>query len=600
MLAISVNLLAVEAPAPPPPLAEFLPDHPWLDDHGVKIRATGGGVLFHQGTYYWYGEGGSGTVHCYTSIDLYHWKDAGLVFQPSEDPQSQMARGYVLERPKVIYNQKTNKFVLWFHHELKGSNYGSARTAVAVADRPTGPFTFVQSFRPNANVWPEKVTEELKNPKPETPKLEKALSRDFATGQMSRDMTVFVDDDGSAYHITTSEDNRTLHLSKLSDDYLSFSGHYVRVLPFKMNEAPAICKHAGRYWLLTSGVSGWDPNAARSAVADSIWGPWTELGNPVYGVNPLNGLDPRATFGGQSTFILPVNGKPGAFIALFDNWASRNYIWLPIQFTKDRFVIIWRDSWSLADFEREYPPLEPTISPAEEIVQGKIATFTLSSEEPGVAIRYTTDGSLPNIKSPIYQSPVTLTQSCRVRAIAVKNGTLSTFLNQDYIFTKPPPPLPQIPIEMVAASVHDPLTGKIMKTDTAVVATVTPEQPLLLHRTSYYAGLLLRTPSSLTYSLKPEWRRFVAIVGIKDGKGCRHGGGVKFVVSIDGDVVEMSPMYKAPGETGFLDVAIPSGAQELRLDVEHGGDGIPQDNAALINAGFVTESYLKNDVVNPI
>ena len=589
-LTVSVNRLAAETPNPQPPLTEFRPGQPWLDDHGVKIKATGGGVLFHEGTYYWYGEGGSGTVNCYTSTDLYHCKNAGVVFQPSEDPQSEMAKGYQLERPKVIYNRKTKKFVLWFHHELKGSNYSSARTAVAVADRPTGPFAFVKSYRPNANVWPENVTEELKNPKPEATREEKALSRDFPTGQMSRDMTVFVDDDDSAYHITASEDNRTLHLSKLSDDYLSFSGRYVRVLPFKMNEAPAICKHAGRYWLLTSGVSGWDPNAARSAVADSIWGPWKELGNPACGVNPLNGLDRRATFGGQSTFILPVQGKPGAFIALFDYWLTHNSIWLPIQFTKDRLVIRWRDSWSLADFDRELPPLEPVISPADERVPEKNVSVSLSSEENGVAIHYTTDGSIPGLKSLLYKAPVLLTQSCRVRAIAVKNGTASTIVNQDYVFTKPAPPLPQIPIEKVTASAHDPLSGELVKNDKAIVATVTPEQPLMLHQIAYRSGLFLRTPCSLTYSLNPDWRRFVGIVGIRDGKGCRNGGGVKFVVSIDGVVLELSPMYKAASQTGFLDVPIPPGAKELRLDVEHGGDGIPQDNAALVHAGFATEN----------
>ena len=37
--------------------------------------------------------------------------------------------------------------------------------------------------------------------------------RDHDGGQMARDMTLFVDDDGKAYHIYSSESNSTLHLS---------------------------------------------------------------------------------------------------------------------------------------------------------------------------------------------------------------------------------------------------------------------------------------------------------------------------------------------------------------------------------------------------
>ena len=67
-------------------------------------------------------------------------------------------------------------------------------------------------------------------------------------------------------------------------------------------------KHAGKYYLITSGCTSWVPNAARLAVASSIWGPWTALGNPCIG------KDSGSTFHGQSTFVLPVPDKPTAFI----------------------------------------------------------------------------------------------------------------------------------------------------------------------------------------------------------------------------------------------------------------------------------------------
>lgn len=353
------------------PNTKFVPYELWLDTDGKHINAHGGGILFHEGTYYWFGEykiegkveinragfdvskSPDGGVSCYTSEDLLNWKNEGVVLSVDyENPESDIAYGCVLERPKVIYNELTNKFVMWFHLELKGERYKSARTAVAVADKPTGPFTFIRSLRPNAGSWPLNKDEFQKKTR-----AEKMLERDFEKGQMARDMTLFIDDDGKGYHIASSEENLTLHISELSPDYLSFSGRYVRALPGKSNEAPAICKHDGRYWLLASGLSGWEPNAARSAVADTILGPWEQLDNPAVGVNPHNELGPEKTFGGQSTHILPVQGKPGAFIAMFDIWRPKTpidgrYIWLPIQFEEDSYKVEWMDEWDLSIFDR--------------------------------------------------------------------------------------------------------------------------------------------------------------------------------------------------------------------------------------------------------
>lgn len=74
------------------------------------------------------------------------------------------------------------------------------------------------------------------------------LGRDFEKGQMARDMNLFVDDDGKAYHIYASEENSTLHISQLSDDYLSHPGKYIRVFISRFREAPAIFKYNSKYY----------------------------------------------------------------------------------------------------------------------------------------------------------------------------------------------------------------------------------------------------------------------------------------------------------------------------------------------------------------
>jgi hypothetical protein len=278
--------------------AWFAPGEIWPDDKGVHINAHGGGILFHEGVYDWFGEhkiaGKAGKlahvgVHCYSSRDLYNWEDEGIALAVSDDPRSDIAVECILERPKVIYNEKTDNFVMRFHLELKGQGYKTARARIAVAKRPTGPYTYVHSIRPNKGCWPINATTAHRAAihdaalmaemsarefscaaNPDTPRYP-LLARDFARGQASRDMTLFLGDDGRACHVCASEENSTLHISLLGDDFLAPSGKYARAVGNRWHEAPALCKCRGQYWLIASDCTGGAPNAARSAVADSIW-----------------------------------------------------------------------------------------------------------------------------------------------------------------------------------------------------------------------------------------------------------------------------------------------------------------------------------------
>ena len=357
------------------PYTQFNPGALWYDTDGALLHAHGPGIIWDETMqkYYWYGENrntGRG-VNCYSSNDLMNWDFEGWALRgiPSidsfdNDPyfngvyggnmtyEEKLAAfegvrgvyggnvGYQMsrntERPKCIYNDKTGYYVMWMHLEgytnANGGDaggYANATSAVAVSRNPEGPFRFLRSYRMDRC----------------PPGKQDSYPQDVG---MARDMTLFVDDDAKAYHIFASEENSTLHISLLSDDYLSHAGKYIRVFENRWHEAPAICKHQGRYWLLTSACTGWDPNAARAASAPSIWGPWEEFSNPCRGVNPANGLGPEKTFGGQSTFILPVRDT---FIAMFDIWRSDNaidgrYIWLPMRFEGDGFTLTWTDTWT--------------------------------------------------------------------------------------------------------------------------------------------------------------------------------------------------------------------------------------------------------------
>lgn len=303
------------------------PGQIWNDTSGVPINAHGGGFLYHRGAYYWFGEfktaGPGGNVahvgvSCYSSKDLLHWRNRGIALRVSNDPSSDIADGSIIERPKVLYNAKTRTYVMWFHLELKGQGYRAARAAVAVSKSPTGPYKYLRSFRPD--------------------------------GKMSRDLTLFQDDDGKAYLLTASDDNWTMHLAELNDTYTGTSGRQASVFVRDHLEAPALFKYQGKYYFVGSHCTGWAPNPAFAAVADSIWGPWKPLGNPARGPNA--GL----TFGAQSTYVLPIAGKPGKFIFMADRWRPENaidgrYVWLPVHFDANGFTLPWHDEWNLKTFE---------------------------------------------------------------------------------------------------------------------------------------------------------------------------------------------------------------------------------------------------------
>jgi hypothetical protein len=321
---------------------QFVPKEVWTDTDGNAINAHGGGLMYHGGRWYWYGEYKVGQtilpswatwecyrtdvtgVSCYSSKDLLNWKFEGLALKAEpDDPESDLHPSKVIERPKVVYNKRTKKFVMWVHAE--SADYGKAAAGVAVSDTPTGPFTYLGSFRPNDS--------------------------------MSRDQTLFVDDDGTCYQFASSENNQTMHINRLTDDYLRPDGHFVRRFVGMSREAPAVFKYAGKYYMLSSGCTGWDPNRAELAVADSIMGEWTVIGDPCTGV------DADKTFYGQSTYVIPVNPRKGQFIACFDLWkkkdlADSRYIWLPLHITPaadatavPKMEIPWRAAWSPSELK---------------------------------------------------------------------------------------------------------------------------------------------------------------------------------------------------------------------------------------------------------
>ncbi len=131
----------------------------------------------------WYGEhqletsdsfGFTGGVGACSTTDMKTWKNEGILLHNLN--VTDMVRGsegpFHIEKPKVLYNAQTKKYVMWMIVDNK--NRSLAMAGVATSDFATGPFTFVRSFYPDGN--------------------------------RTRDQSLHQEDDGTAYLIRTYYD----------------------------------------------------------------------------------------------------------------------------------------------------------------------------------------------------------------------------------------------------------------------------------------------------------------------------------------------------------------------------------------------------------
>ncbi|MFD5087547.1 RICIN domain-containing protein [Kitasatospora sp. NPDC058406] len=288
------------------------------DTVGAGVQAHGGGVIKVGDYYYWFGEDRGEDnkfryVSAYRSKDLKSWEPRGHVLTQESAPELGTA---LIERPKVLYNEKTKQFVMWMHKEADDS-YGEARAAVAVSSAVDGPYQWKGSFRPKDAKGAE---------------------------YMSRDITVFEDKAaGKAYMISSANNNADLMVYELTDDYTQVKDVAANPWPGQHRESPALFKRGDVYFMLTSGTSYWDPNQQKYATAPSPTGPWTEMKD----VGNSNGHQ------SQTAFVLPVEGSDTtSYLYLGDRWAGvgpnpkrvndSTYVWLPLQFpTATSMTLPW-------------------------------------------------------------------------------------------------------------------------------------------------------------------------------------------------------------------------------------------------------------------
>ncbi|WP_444544530.1 RICIN domain-containing protein [Rhizocola hellebori] len=279
--------------------------------NGSIVHAHGGGVLKDGNFYYWFGENRTAdnrflAVSVYRSTDLKNWEFRNNVLTQSSAAELASAN---IERPKVMFNASTGKYVMWMHKE-NGTNYSEARAAVAVSSTIDGTYTYQGSFRPQGSF-------------------------------MSRDITIY-NDNGTGYMISAADENFDLMIYRLTPDFLGIAAVVGNFWNDAHREAPALFKRGSTYFMLTSAATGWNPNQAQYATSTSISGPWsgwTNVGNST-------------TYSSQPTFVLPITGTSGtSYLYLGDRWAGAwggpvndsQYVWLPITFPSNTSMSL---NWS--------------------------------------------------------------------------------------------------------------------------------------------------------------------------------------------------------------------------------------------------------------
>ncbi|MEV5434691.1 RICIN domain-containing protein [Streptomyces sp. NPDC052682] len=289
------------------------------DQNGNPLQLHGLGIIKVGSTWYGFGEDKTGEtsadtsfqdITCYTSDNLADWTYQGQAL--SRQAGGDLGPSRIVERPKVIYNASTSTYVMYMH--IDSTNYSEAKVGVATSSTPCGPYTYRGSFRP--------------------------------LGNLSRDLGLFKDTDGTAY-LLSEDRNNGLRIDKLSADYLSVDSA-VAVLGSSGSgsvEAPAMIKVNGIYYVFGSHLTGWSLNDNIYATATSLSGPWSAFRNFA--------APGTHTYGSQTANVITVQGTAGTtYIYAGDRWDTSNLgasklIWLPLTIRGTTVNLGQYPTWSL-------------------------------------------------------------------------------------------------------------------------------------------------------------------------------------------------------------------------------------------------------------
>ena len=249
-------------------------DNSISNGNGLNTGGLSGNVFLIGGTYYRYSvsESGSGTgrtvtVSEATSTDGSSW-DTPTVLETLSDSKLEGS----------AFRRVGDNVVLTGHHE-NGSDYTLGNFYLATI-KP-GQNSFTESFR----------------------------GRPY--NNESRDQSVFIDNDGSAYVISATPTD--IGIYKLNADWTGFAENIGLFFRGERRETPYVMRIGEQYYFFSSMQSGWYPSQAKYATGTSInnWGVLNELGN-------------RALFGTQYNYVAAYGPDGKKMYGLYGwRWANQ-------------------------------------------------------------------------------------------------------------------------------------------------------------------------------------------------------------------------------------------------------------------------------------
>ena len=338
-------------------VVEFQPKIDWKDQSGNLINAHGGHVIEYNRKYYWIGQDRThnnntfNAINCYSSDNLVDWDFENAVMTPEKNEE--LPSSVIIARPKFIYNELTNSFVMWFKYRDPQGVSPNMKSGVSSSTTPCGDYIVEDIFYP-----------------------ETGSDKHYAG-----DNAILLDDDGTAYYVLSSvgevgltgegsvvggENLRRLKIFKLSSDFRDVE-ELLYEFPIESDkkqrrEGPALTKFNDKYILLSSGTSGWGKNQQKYSTADSMSGPWSEWKD----IGNLDG------YGSQTAYIIPVQGDNKTTLIYggddhnSENLKDSRYVWLPIKVSENSFSLDYMNIWKLDTLSSEWrPTLDATLSTNE-------------------------------------------------------------------------------------------------------------------------------------------------------------------------------------------------------------------------------------------
>lgn len=184
-----------------------------------------------------------------------------------------------------------------------------------------------------------------------------------------------------------------------------------------------------------------------------------------------------ATTGGEISsdkVYARVKGTTATYNAIHEHGATNKYILLPISsdvmmlngeinLSDNAFQLISNAVYYLLESKGN---VLPATAPTFSIEYGNnVSTVTISSKTTGASIYYTKDGSEPSTTSLLYTAPVSITDSCTMKAIAVKQGYDKSPVSSAVVIVKS---MAATPVITVAAAAN----GKTVTISAAAGATI--------------------------------------------------------------------------------------------------------------------------------